>query len=441
MSNKYMVTADHNSNFIRLHPGAHASMQANKQAALVQELVRRQHVSCPAHPAFREPHEDHVGSGIHSDDAPQTVSAPSAAAARLESYFASPSFDRIAATHTGLTQAPGYSIPSDCFMSAGSWAAFCIKHDLMHARHTAKDDQLSSRMRHIQLRAAFADTNVSRAVAKDPLLLSYCPTTLTRHMEHLQLLFGNSGASAMVAKMPTLLHYRTATLSAKLDGLYDLLPHADVSKMVTRSPFLLGLSSQTLATRFQALQTAFPDANVQRMVEYYPSLLECKVGKVIGNLKALQQLFPDTVNAVAVVEYMPTLLLSNMQKVEEKYTRMQILCMHRPRWRKDFIASQQKSATFARLLGVSHRVIDRLSFLLEHQDLADLAASTIMLMSRSKFATRFEQFEAWQQQRHAAQHINIWQSDNALSLLDSLDQPLRLSSGSETHNRKKKIAL
>ena len=231
MSNKYMVTADHNSNFIRLHPGAHASMQANKQAALVQELVRRQHVSCPAHPAFREPHEDHVGSGIHSDDAPQTVSAPSAAAARLESYFASPSFDRIAATHTGLTQAPGYSIPSDCFMSSGSWAAFCIKHDLMHARHTAKDDQLSSRMRHIQLRAAFADTNVSRAVAKDPLLLSYCPTTLTRHMEHLQLLFGNSGASAMVAKMPTLLHYRTATLSAKLDGLYDLLPHADVSKV------------------------------------------------------------------------------------------------------------------------------------------------------------------------------------------------------------------
>ncbi len=43
--------------------------------------------------------------------------------------------------------------------------------------------------------------------------------------------------------------------------------------------------------------------------------VQCKVGKVIGNLKALQQLFPETVNAVAVIEYMPTLLLSNMQKV------------------------------------------------------------------------------------------------------------------------------
>jgi len=43
--------------------------------------------------------------------------------------------------------------------------------------------------------------------------------------------------------------------------------------------------------------------------------VQCKVGKVIGNLKALQQLFPETVNIVALVEYMPTLLLSNMQKV------------------------------------------------------------------------------------------------------------------------------
>ncbi len=211
-------------------------MQANKQAALVQELVRRQHVSCPAHPAFREPHEDHAGNGIHSDGAPHMVSAPSAAAARLESYFASPSFDRVAVTHTALAQAPGYSIPSDCFMSAGSWADFCIKHDPTLARHTAKDNQLSSRMRHIQLRAAFADTNVSRAVAKDPLLLSYCPTILITHMQHLQLLFGKSEASAMVAKMPTLLHYRTATLSAKLDGLYDLLPHADVSKVKPALP-------------------------------------------------------------------------------------------------------------------------------------------------------------------------------------------------------------
>ena len=42
-------------------------------------------------------------------------------------------------------------------------------------------------------------------------------------------------------------------------------------------------------------------------------------------------------------------------QVEEKYMRMQILCMHKPRWRRDLIASQHKPATFARLLGVSHR--------------------------------------------------------------------------------------
>ena len=42
-------------------------------------------------------------------------------------------------------------------------------------------------------------------------------------------------------------------------------------------------------------------------------------------------------------------------QIEEKYTRMQILCMHRQRWRKDLTAIQKKPATFARLLGVSHR--------------------------------------------------------------------------------------
>ena len=256
VSNKQVVIADHNSNFTCLRPGAHGSMQANKQAALVQELVRRQHVSCPAHPAFRKSHEDHVSNGIHSDGAPHMVSAPSAAAARLESHFASPSFDQIAATHAGLAQAPGYSITSDCFMSAGSRADFCIKHDPTHARHTSKDNQLSSRVRHIQLWAAFADINISRAVAKDPLLLSYCPTTLIRHMQHLQLLFGKSEASAMVAKMPTLLHYRTATLSAKLDGLYDLLPHADVSKVKHALPCPALPSFSSIACCLRRVQTA-----------------------------------------------------------------------------------------------------------------------------------------------------------------------------------------
>ena len=43
--------------------------------------------------------------------------------------------------------------------------------------------------------------------------------------------------------------------------------------------------------------------------------MQCKIGKVIGNLHALQQLLPETVDIVAVVQYMPTLLLSNMKKV------------------------------------------------------------------------------------------------------------------------------
>lgn len=45
-----------------------------------------------------------------------------------------------------------------------------------------------------------------------------------------------------------------------------------------------------------------------------------------------------------------------------------------------------------------------------------------MLMSRAKFAARFEQFQAWKQKRDAAQHINMWQSGGALSVLSSLDQ-------------------
>lgn len=45
-----------------------------------------------------------------------------------------------------------------------------------------------------------------------------------------------------------------------------------------------------------------------------------------------------------------------------------------------------------------------------------------MLMSRAKFATRFEQFQLWQNQRNAAEHVNMWQSENALSVLGSLDE-------------------
>lgn len=47
--------------------------------------------------------------------------------------------------------------------------------------------------------------------------------------------------------------------------------------------------------------------------------MQCKIGKVIGNLHALQQLLPETVDSVAVVQYMPTLLLSNMKKVSSGF--------------------------------------------------------------------------------------------------------------------------
>ena len=47
--------------------------------------------------------------------------------------------------------------------------------------------------------------------------------------------------------------------------------------------------------------------------------MQCKIGKVIGNLHALQQLLPETVDSGAVVQYMPTLLLSNIKKASSKF--------------------------------------------------------------------------------------------------------------------------
>ncbi|KAL3131036.1 hypothetical protein ABBQ38_000355 [Trebouxia sp. C0009 RCD-2024] len=389
---------------------------ASKHAAVVQDLARRQNVSCPAHPA----HQGHWQSGNpdHHD-----------VAVSLESTFASPSFDppshRTSASHGNDYTLDLHALLTSCSCSGGSWAEFCIKHDAGRAptsKHRFKHRAAGLQARRLQLQATFSDINVARAIAKDPLLLTYLPATLKQHMDQLQALLGKNEASAMVTRMPALLHYKTSTLCQKLDDLYDLLPDADIGKMVVRSPFLLGLSRQTLTARMQALHVAMPHANVQSMAQYYPSLLECKIGKVIGNLHALQQLLPATVDSVAVVQYMPMLLLSNMKKVEEKYTRMQILCMHRQRWRKDLTAIQNKPATLARLLGVSHSVLDRLSFLIEESDHPELAASSLLLMSRSKFQERYPTFKLWQKQRDAAQHINLWQTGNALSVLGSLDQ-------------------
>ena len=45
-----------------------------------------------------------------------------------------------------------------------------------------------------------------------------------------------------------------------------------------------------------------------------------------------------------------------------------------------------------------------------------------MLMSRTKFEDRYAGFKPWQIQRDAAQHVNLWQSGSALSVLGSLAQ-------------------
>ena len=68
------------------------------------------------------------------------------------------------------------------------------------------------------------------------------------------------------------------------------------------------------------------------------------------------------------------------------------------------------------------RVIDRLAFLLENPELAELGASTVMLMSRAKFQNRFPRYKDWLQQRNAAQHTNAWQASNAMTVLSSLDE-------------------
>ena len=43
--------------------------------------------------------------------------------------------------------------------------------------------------------------------------------------------------------------------------------------------------------------------------------MQCKVGKVVGNLKALKHMLPDGVQWSAVVQHMPTLLLTDINKV------------------------------------------------------------------------------------------------------------------------------
>ena len=198
----------------------------SKQAAVVQDLARRQNVSCPAHPAHQ---------GHNSSETPDHQQM----AVQLESTFAAPSFEPPRRRSSASLHGRDYNADLDtlikrCSDSCGSWADFCIKHDANHAptpqrklAHRAANLQV----RHSQLQAIFGDNSVARAIAKDPLLLTYTPVKLKQDMDQLQALLGKHEASAMVARMPALLHYRTSTLSHKLDDLYDLLPDADVGKV------------------------------------------------------------------------------------------------------------------------------------------------------------------------------------------------------------------
>ena len=200
---------------------------ANKQAAVVQDLARRQ-TSCPAHPANQCP-------------ASFGASAQRETAANLESTFARPSFE------PAKNLVPQILPSIDCneelaaaiqhtVQANGSWANFCVKHDVTCARsaHTLprhKGTPANLQARRSQLQNAFSDMNIAAAIAKDPLLLTYSVTTLQQHMDLLQTLVGKDKASAMVAKMPALLHLKPSTLSCKMDDLYDLLPNADVGKV------------------------------------------------------------------------------------------------------------------------------------------------------------------------------------------------------------------
>ena len=43
--------------------------------------------------------------------------------------------------------------------------------------------------------------------------------------------------------------------------------------------------------------------------------MQCNTGKVEGNLKALPAFLPERLDTTAVIQYMPTLLLSDIKKV------------------------------------------------------------------------------------------------------------------------------
>ena len=209
--------------------------------AVVQDLARRLNVSCPAEPDRIADRRGPASSNVQQNLA--SVTAQSRQTAKLETTFVSSapqSANSVDAwsEHDDLSTDGSSTALRALAHSAGSWASFCVQHDLVCSAPSSRSGQITAKVakaklqgRLARLQAIFADSNVSKAVAADPLLLSYRSETLASHMRHLQDLLGKAEASQIIAKFPELLHYKPSTLSDKLDMLYDMLPDADVGKV------------------------------------------------------------------------------------------------------------------------------------------------------------------------------------------------------------------
>ena len=184
-------------------PVGRRSSDSSRHAAIVQDLTRRQSLTCPAHPAHQAPAS--FGGSLQRE-----------ATADLELTFAGPAFE------PAICLAP----KPICGTEHSAGAAAHIVHALCKSKNST-----SAQARRSQLQESLPGINFTALVTKDPLLLTYCPATLRQHLQQLESLLGKDTACAMVTKMPSLLHFRASTVCHKLDDLYDLLPNADISKV------------------------------------------------------------------------------------------------------------------------------------------------------------------------------------------------------------------
>lgn len=194
---------------------AHPASTATLQSAVIQDLIARHNLPSPAHPSqaihwhSTTSHAQQHSLHTVSDTPPYQQSPVSPAMLHIEL----PTLTNLDDLITQRPAATGYLQSS---------ARTSPKH-LPTCPQTQQ--QIS------KLQTILATVDVAKAVAKHPLLLSYCPATLQQHMQKLEDLVGADAAASMVVKMPQLLHFKSSTLAAKLDHLYDLLPKVDVSKV------------------------------------------------------------------------------------------------------------------------------------------------------------------------------------------------------------------